>query len=317
MKINHEFDPRRNNYDKHTMDDESKAKLFFNKMKNPSWVFIFFTLLSLLLAWGPLSGLIASTRYAEYYSHILLIPIVSAYLIFRRRDKIFADEQKINIFGLMIAAVGIGGYFWDIGIEKAANQSDYIAVKTFSAWLFWVGGWIACYGMGTLRRAAFPVLFLLFMVPIPHLLMEEVIYLLQKGSAEAVDILFGIVGLTYAREGFVFQLPTVAIEVAKQCSGIRSTLALFITGVLASHLFLRRGWQQAVFIAAIFPITIIKNAIRILTLTLLGVHVDIHFLTDGFLHRSGGFVFFIPALLLAGCILFLLRKADGTVSRKQ
>ena len=100
----------------------------------------------------------------------------------------------------------------------------------------------------------------------------------------------------------------VTIEVAKQCSGIRSTMALVITGVLAAHLFLRRPWSKLILMLTILPITVFKNGLRIVILTLLAIHVDERFLTGGFLHKSGGFLFYIPGLMIFGGILFLVEK---------
>ncbi len=164
------------------------------------------------------------------------------------------------------------------------------------------------FGTGSLRPALFPLLFLLFIVPVPSGLMDGFVYLLQVGSTEVSYYLFQLAGVPIFREGFVFHLPGLSVEVARQCSGIRSSLALVITVILASHLFLQGGWRKAVLILSVFPITILKNGIRILTITLLAIYVDMKFLTQGFLHQSGGFLFFIPSLALLGAILYGLRR---------
>ena len=181
---------------------------------------------------------------------------------------------------------------------------------TLAAYLVWVSGFIFSFGYKAFKKTLFPNLFLLFIIPIPTIILDEFIFYLQSGSAEVVEGMFGLLGLSFVRDGFVFQLPGVTIEVAKQCSGIRSTLALVITCVLASHIFLRGTWQRLLLILCIFPVTVIKNGIRIVTLTLLGMYVDMGFLTGGFLHKSGGFVFFIPALLLIGVIIWGLRRSE-------
>ena len=90
--------------------------------------------------------------------------------------------------------------------------------------------------------------------------------------------------------------PTVAIEIADECSGIRSSLALVMTVLLAGHMFLTSAWKKALLALAVIPLTIVKNGIRIVSLTLLAVHVNPSFLT-GQLHHEGGIVFFVLALL--------------------
>jgi exosortase/archaeosortase family protein len=83
---------------------------------------------------------------------------------------------------------------------------------------------------------------------------------------------------------------------------------LFISSVLAGHFFLGRFWKKFVLALFVFPVTVFKNGIRIMTLSLLGAYMDERWLTDSFLHHSGGFVFFIPALGLLGLALWALRK---------
>jgi len=154
------------------------------------------------------------------------------------------------------------------------------------------------------------------MIPIPLVILDGFISSLQVASTEATNILFGILGVPYYREGFFFYLPGVAIEVAKECSGIRSSLALIVTGTLAAHLFLDRGWKQIILVLSVFPITVFKNGIRIVTITLLATYVDIRFLTESWLHHSGGFVFYIPGLLILGLEIWAFRKWTKRSSSK-
>src|SRR5262249_51864248 len=154
-----------------------------------------------------------------------------------------------------------------------------------------------------------PLLFLLFMVPIPGILLNAAVDLLKKGSTEMVAALFTITGTVYHREGYVFSLPNVVIEIADECSGIRSSLALVMTVLLASHMFLTSAWKKAVLALAVIPLTIVKNGIRIVTLTLLAVHVNPGFLT-GQLHHEGGILFFLLTLVLLSPLFRLLQRSE-------
>ena len=122
--------------------------------------------------------------------------------------------------------------------------------------------------------------------------MDKIIFLLQSASAEVSYVYFKLIGIPIYREGFVFHLPGVSVEVAKECSGIRSSIALFITSILAGHLFLKTGWKKGILAVSIIPIAILKNGVRIVTLSLLGAYVDISFLTDSLLHKKGGILLF-------------------------
>jgi len=279
-------------------------------MKPRNLIFLILTSVAVWMVYGPLRDLLGSNTHSEYYSHIMLIPLVSAYFFYKDRKGIFFANGHSYALGLVFLLAGIFLYELGRSFGNNLNKNDYTSLMVFATLIFWVGGFIFSYGWDTLRKALFPVVFLFFIIPIPSLLMDQFIYSLQKGSTEVVEVIFKLLGLSFFREEFVFQLAGANIEVAKQCSGIRSTLALFITGILAGHLFLRTGWKKGVLILSLFPITIIKNGIRIVTLTLLGIHVDMNFLTGGFLHKSGGFIFYIPALVLLGGVLWFLRKSE-------
>ena len=238
----------------------------------------------------------------------MLIPLVSAYLFFQNRKDIFSKPGPIYPFALALSAFGAALYIFGSYYAAMLNQNDYVSLLTFSAIVFWAGGFVLLYGIRGFQKATFPILFLVFMIPIPGLIMDKIIYTLQVGSTEAVEVLFILTGVPFQREGFVFHLPGISIEVAEQCSGIRSTLALFITSILAGHFFLERFWKKTLLALIVFPVTVFKNGIRIVTLSLLGAYVDERWLTESFLHHSGGFIFFIPALGLLGLALWGLRK---------
>ena len=160
------------------------------------------------------------------------------------------------------------------------------------------------------RSAAFPLLFLLLMIPLPVAVAEYTVSALQRGSAETCYLLFRLMGVPFIRHGFQFSLPGVDIEVAEQCSGIHSGLSLLIAGLLAQHLLLQGWWRRICFTLCILPIAIFKNAVRIVTIAWLGIHVNSNFFY-GSLHRRGGLPFSLLAVALMGALLWLLRRRYG------
>ncbi len=147
------------------------------------------------------------------------------------------------------------------------------------------------------------------MVPLPDVILDRVIHALQVGSTEITYLIFQAVGIPVLRDGFLLSLPGVTIEVAKECSSIRSSVALFITCLLAAHLYLRTGWKMLLFAFLSFPLSILKNGVRIATLTLLAIYVNPSFL-KGRLHHDGGFVFFLLSLLLLWPVFLWLERSD-------
>ena len=266
--------------------------------------------MTILMIYGPLREVLGNTNHSEYYSYILLIPLVSGYFIYAKRRVLFSNFEYSYIPGIIL--LGIGILFYIVGKEQRAqfNPNDYSSLMIFSGIIFWIGGIVLLYGIKTFQKISFPLLFLVFMIPIPTLFMDRIIYLLQAASAEVTYLLFMITGVPFSREGFTFHLPGINIEVAKQCSGIRSSLGLFITGILAGHLFLKTSWRKVILALFVFPITVFKNGIRITTLSALAIYVDEKFITQSFIHHSGGFIFYIPALLLLGAVIWYFRRSE-------
>ena len=165
------------------------------------------------------------------------------------------------------------------------------------------------YGRVALQAACFQLLFLFFIIPIPNFLLEETIFLLQMGSAEVTDGLFKLTGVPVYREGLIFDLPGLTIYVAEECSGIRSSLALLITSLLAGHLFLRSRWSKVFLSSAIVPIALFKNGLRIVSVSLLTIYVDRGFIA-GNLHRRGGVLFFLLSLMILALVLRLLQRLE-------
>jgi exosortase len=153
-------------------------------------------------------------------------------------------------------------------------------------------------------------MFLAFMIPLPDVVINGATSLLKRGSANLVGAFFTMIGTPYHRQGFVFNLPGLAIEIADECSGIRSSIALALTALLASHRFLAQSWTRTVLVVAILPIAIIKNAVRIVSLSLLAIHVDASFLT-GQLHHEGGIAFFLLALGMLLLLYLMLRRYEA------
>jgi exosortase len=279
--------------------------------------FLLYNIVVLIIFYGPMSELIISSFQNELYSHVILIPFVSGYFIFSERKTIFSDiEYKFTPGIVLILA---GSILCLIGLTQGIklDQNNYLSLMTLSAVTLWIGGFILFYGIQAFRNASFPLLLLIFMIPMPSLMADNIIYILQSASAEVSYGYFKLIGIPIYREEFVFHLPGVTVEVAKECSGIRSTIALFITGILAGHLFLKTGWKKAVLALSIFPIAILKNGVRIVALSLLGAYVDMSYLTDSLLHRKGGLPFFILALLLLSPVVWLLRKTEKAGIDKQ
>jgi len=290
------------------MSTEAAAVLTWNARRHAA--FIAFVLACALLFWKTLSTLVAYSLNNESSSHIILIPLVAFSLLYIERKRVFSVTSTSISSGIGLALGGAILYWLVNRNFFPLEGNEPLSLEAFSIVFVWLGGFLLCYGFAAFRAAAFPLLFLLLMVPLPDRVLDRTIHALQVGSTEIAYHLFQAVGTPVFRQGFYLSVPGVTIEVAKECSSIRSSIALFITCLLAAHLYLRTTWKAALFALLAFPLAILKNGIRIVTLTLLSIHVDPSFLT-GNLHHQGGFAFFLVALLILWPVLLLLEKSEN------
>ena len=260
---------------------------------------------SLVLFWRPLHALTVYALANDNISYILLIPLLCGWLLFVRREQIFSRPAYDPAAALIPFVLAIVFATWSLRSSVPRRPAGFVLALV----LFWISGFILIFGRNCLKQARFPMSFLALMIPLPESVLQHVVHLLQQGSAEIAAALFDLTGVPVLRDGFIFRLPRVTIEVAQECSGIRSSLALLVLALLVSHLYLRKFWKQSVFVGCGIIVMIVKNGIRIVTLTLLASYVDPGFLS-GDLHRKGGVVFFLVGLLILLPIFLVLRKGE-------
>jgi exosortase len=212
---------------------------------------------------------------------------------------------------LLVLILGVGLFVCGKTVGAGLEEGDYLSLMTSSVVVLWLGGFLFFYGTAAFRTAIFPLLFLCFFIPIPGPILSRTITVLQRGSAEMAYLFLKVSGTPVLRESaYVMRLPDLVIQVAPECSGIRSGISLLICGLLAGHLFLKSTWRRVLLVIAAIPVLICKNALRIGTLSYLAVHVDQRILTSE-LHREGGIPFFVLGLFLLYPILALLIKSEG------
>ena len=263
---------------------------------------------------GVLRELVTFSLANATASHVILVPFVTIALILRERRDILSSLRPAPRLGTAVVIAGVGIML--VGRLSATGllSEDRLSLSVAGFVVASVGGFLLFYGTKAVRAASFPLWFLGFTVPFPTGIIATVTAGLKNGSADAVAGLFSLAGTPYIRDGFVFTVPKFVIEIADECSGIRSSIGLLLTMLLASHTFLKSGWAKSVVVLAILPVAILKNGIRIATLTLLAIHVDRGFL-DGQLHHDGGIVFFLLGLAMLAPLVFWLCRAELRLER--
>jgi exosortase len=271
--------------------------------------FGFLCAVSILFWWHSLVITLGLALANEAYTHFLLILPLSAALIYLDSKASRVDPQPSPRIGaaLLALALLIGCYArWGM----SATPGDVrLSLGMFAVVAWWIASVLLCFGARTFRLFLFPLCFLFLLVPIPEFALRWIVEFLQQQSALAARIMFRAVGVSATQDGIMLSIPGLDIEVARECSSIRSSLMLVVTTLVLAHLFLRSWWRKALLIAAAIPLSVAKNGLRIVTIAELGTRIDPGFL-NGKLHHNGGIIFFGIALVAVVVLLWILRRTE-------
>ncbi|HEY1903547.1 MAG TPA: exosortase/archaeosortase family protein [Terracidiphilus sp.] len=264
---------------------------------------------SLLVGWRPLIDTFALSLRDDEYTYLLLILPVSAALIFlewrQLRATITLSVRAGFAFLVIAGLIACSGLGWSASLSADMQLS----IRMFALVLSWIGAFVLCFGSRASRLVLFPLCFLLGLVPLPQLVVHMIVALLQQGSAWAAHALFAVFGVPVAQDGVLLTIPGLTLQVAQECSSIRSSSMLLVTTMVLAQLLLRSPWRKALVIGLAIPLSVAKNGLRIFTIAMLGTRVDPGYLT-GKLHHQGGVVFFGITLIAVFALLWIFRKGE-------
>jgi exosortase len=279
--------------------------------KSPFLYFALLLAVSLVVGWQPLLGTFALALHSDEYTHVLLIVPISMALIFTERIRLKEALEPCTGLGTGLLAIAI----ITAGYSRWLVVSDsQLSVGMLAMVLWWIGSFVFCFGGRAARLFLFPLGFLFWMVPIPAPLLNKIIAFWQQGSALSASVLFSAFGIPVTQDGIVISIPGLTLEVAQECSSVRSSLMLIVTSMVLAHLFLRSFWRKTAVVVVAIPLSIAKNGLRIFAIAMLGTRVDSGFLHGDF-HRHGGIVFFLAALLVVLLLLWLLNRGESQWAR--
>jgi exosortase C (VPDSG-CTERM-specific) len=256
----------------------------------------------------PLREIATYTAHSDVHSYVLLIPFVTAYLIYIRWEQLSNKLRTSWGPAAVLGAIGVGALFASQHFSNL-GRNDHMTLIALSFVCFAISGVFLFLGTKWARSAMFPLFFLAFFIPLPEIVVDILEEASKQASAEVASWLFLITGTPFLRTETLFQLPGITIAVAKECSGIRSTLVLIITSLLAANMFLRTTWRRALLVAAVVPLGLLRNAVRILVISLLCVHIGPHMI-HSVVHRRGGPFFFALSLLPLFAMLWWFRRLE-------
>ena len=266
--------------------------------------------ISLVLGWRPLfqTGLLAAQN--DEYTHILLILPISLWMIFlelksSRKEGSWSFRVGLPVLGSAILLA----VYAHMAVSRMP-EDVHLAAQVLALLVAWIGIFVLCSGVEASRPALFPLLLLVALVPLPRCVLDPIIAFLQVGSAWSAHVLFAAIGVPSIQNGVQISIPGLTMQVAQECSSIRSSSMLLVTAVILSQFFLRAFWGKALIALITIPLSVAKNGLRIFTIAMLGTRVDPGYL-NGRLHHQGGILFFAFAL---GCLfvaIWICRRAEG------
>jgi exosortase D (VPLPA-CTERM-specific) len=237
--------------------------------------------LGIIWIYGPLLvGLLVWVACDEDFSYGLLLPLVSAYLIYLKLPELRRRPWRPSWIGLGILALGFSLYLaGELVTDTYLPYISFFVVLSGGVWL--LGGW------SIFRLLAFPILMLILMVPLPVFVIQQLTLPLQLISSRLAAEFLLALGIPLVRHGNVIDLGVRQLQVVAACSGLRYLLALLSLTIIYSYFCQRRPWKAALLIISILPITLVANALRVAAIGLFPVF------QAGFWHGFSGWLIFV------------------------
>lgn len=248
----------------------------------------------------------------EFNTYVLMVPFIALGMYFVRGHTIHSDKPCLPG---ALAAFAVAASLLALAITQSLGPAGRLALEVQSFPVALAGLVLLFGGYRRFRDLLFPIALLICMVPLPPLAVRLIEHLLQYASAWLAFVLFRLIGLPVLRTGDVFiRLPGITLEVAPACSGIQSTVALFVLSLAAGYVFLHSAWLRVVLTLAVVPLGILRNAIRIVTVGDLCYRYGPQMI-DSYVHRKGGWLFFLVFLVPFFALLFVLARFERPSTR--
>ena len=256
----------------------------------PFWELGVLALLVLGLYSSVLSHLLAQWWNDPNFSHGFFVPLFSIFVVWQERAKLERLISKPSWSGLGIVALGMCTLIvGQMGAELFLARTSMLIVLAGLLVLF--------YGWTVFRALLFPWAFLFLMVPMPAIIFNQITFPLQLRASRVSAAILPFFGVPILREGNVIHLPSMALEVAEACSGIRSLMSLITLSIIYGYLLEKRLWVRYLLAIASVPIAVAANSVRIIGTGLLVQYWDPE-KAEGYFHASWGWLIFVISLIL-------------------
>src|SRR5260370_16812673 len=262
---------------------------FPSKNKLPWTGIAWFGVLLIACYLPVLRRLVHQWNYDPDMGHAFFVPLIAGFIVWQRRDELAATKPKPSASGLLVVAWGgLQLFIATVGAELFTARTSFVVRLIGTVWA--LGGTLI------LKKLAFPLFLLFFMVPIPSVIYSAATFKLQILASQLADNALSVLSIPVLREGNVLELPNQRLSVVEACSGIRSLLSLTFLSLVYGYFFERKTWLRVVLFLSTIPIAIVANASRV---TMTGIMTQVKAeLAEGFFHQAEGWVIFMVALVI-------------------
>jgi exosortase len=219
--------------------------------------------------------------------HGFFVPVIAGYIVWQKRNELAAIRPQPNWWGLAVVMIGaVQLIVGTLGVELFLSRTSFVIVLIGAVWL--LGGDLI------VKKLAFPLFLLFFMVPIDAVIYNQITFPLQLLASRLADGALTLIAVPVLREGNILELPNQRLSVVEACSGIRSLLSLTFLSLVYGYFFERKIWIRVVLFFSTVPIAIVANSSRV---TITGVLTQVKpDAAEGFFHEAEGWVIFMVAL---------------------
>lgn len=280
----------------------------------PFWRTAVLVLLCLWLYWSTLGRLIAQWWNDPNFSHGFFVPLFCGFVLWQERDRLKRIPLRPSWSGLPLVVIALLFLIvGQLGAEIFLARTSFLILLAGLTILF--AGW------SLFRAVLFPWAFLFLMIPIPAILFNQITFPLQLLASKVSAAILPVLGVPILREGNIINLPSMALEVAEACSGIRSLMSLLTLAIIYGYLTERRIWVRWLLAIASVPIAVAANSVRIIGTGLLVQYWDAD-KAEGYFHASWGWIIFVVSLLMLYGLHAVVRmvwpdRAQGTEASKR